>query len=148
MPPSVSFEAVKAQLEILGHAVPDDVIRSFLADINQVSPGNASELAAGNGESTLDQGAAVHSSDSQPLHTRVHTASQPQAASGHCHEVRDTTCCPQYRQTGCVCALKSAGRAQSSNLCEGALTRRQSIVLVLSVSHASEAQRQHRAGAK
>lgn len=38
MAPSVSFEAVKEQLNILGHNVPDDVIRSFLQDINQSSP--------------------------------------------------------------------------------------------------------------
>lgn len=31
----VTFEAVKEQLQILGHSVPDSVVRSFLADINK-----------------------------------------------------------------------------------------------------------------
>jgi hypothetical protein len=31
----VTFEAVKEQLQILGHSVPDSVVRSFLADMNK-----------------------------------------------------------------------------------------------------------------
>jgi hypothetical protein len=33
----VTFEAVKEQLEILGHDVPDDVVHAFLADVNSKS---------------------------------------------------------------------------------------------------------------
>lgn len=51
---NVTFEAVKEQLDILGHAVPNDVVRAFLADINKrpdgvdtpASFGDASALRA------------------------------------------------------------------------------------------------------
>jgi hypothetical protein len=32
---AVTFEAVKEQLDILGHAVPDSVVRQFLQDMHQ-----------------------------------------------------------------------------------------------------------------
>ena len=54
----MTFEAVKEQLEILGHQVPDDVVRDFLADLKQEQATQPATSASGGSPSAQQAGAA------------------------------------------------------------------------------------------
>ena len=79
----VTFEAVKEQLEILGHSVPDDVVRDFLADINKSSGGAAGPSAAQPHEPSQFQDANESASGSAHANNLDRSAAtRDQVASG------------------------------------------------------------------